>query len=107
MNNTARDEGEGDGKISGKQEAFNRRFIKKLEEQDTEIARLQQIDFRMNDTLVSKPYKYIDKYRKELENEQNAIRKIIKDNNEKYITKISQTDQKVNKVLTDTETLLD
>lgn len=103
----ARDEGEGDGKISGKQEAFNRRFIKKLEEQDTEIARLQQIDFRMNDTLVSKPYKYIDKYRKELESEQNSIRKIIKDNNEKYITKITQTDQKVAKVLTDTETLLD
>ena len=105
--NNANNEVEGDGKISGKQEAFNRRFIKKLENQDAEIARLQQIDFRLNDTLVSKPYKYIDKYRKEIEAEQNAIHKIIRSNNDKYITKISQIDQKVNKVLTDTETLLD
>ena len=33
--NNANNEVEGDGKISGKQEAFNRRFIKKLENQDS------------------------------------------------------------------------
>ena len=31
----------GDGQISGKQEAYNRKFNKRLEEHDAEIQRLQ------------------------------------------------------------------
>ena len=45
--------------------------------------------------------------REQLDSEQKEIVKLVKQNNEKYITKITQTDHKVSKVLTDTETLLD
>jgi len=61
----------------------------------------------MNQILVSKPYKYIDKYRIEIEKEQKAIRDVIYSNNDKYVSKISQIDQKVKVVLTETETLID
>jgi len=42
-----------------------------------------------------------------LDTEQKEIVKMVKSNNEKYVTKISQMDHKVNRILTDTETLLD
>jgi len=61
----------------------------------------------MNQILVSKPYKYIDKYRIEIDKEQKAIRDVIYSNNDKYVSKISQIDQKVKVVLTETETLID
>lgn len=57
--------------------------------------------------MVSKPYQYIDKVKEALDKEQREIVNIIKTNNDRYITKIGHMDQKVNKVLTDTETLLD
>ena len=79
----------------------------KLENHDSEIDRLKRIDFRLNKELVSKPYLYIDKVKQELDKEQKEIINIIKNNNDKYIQKIGQMDQKVNKVLTDTETLID
>ena len=71
------------------------------------MARLQRVDFRLNRELVAKPYQYIDKVKEALDKEQKEIVNIVKNNNDKYITKIGQMDQKVNKVLTDTETLLD
>jgi len=43
----------------------------------------------------------------QLDTEQKEIVKLVKQNNEKYVTKITQMDHKINKVLTDTETLLD
>jgi len=61
----------------------------------------------MNKKLVQKPYAYIDKVKDNLEKEQREIVEIVKKNNEKYVTKIAHQDQKVNKVLMDTETLLD
>ena len=42
-----------------------------------------------------------------LDKEQKEIVSIVKNNNDKYITKITQMDHKMSKVLTDTETLLD
>lgn len=61
----------------------------------------------MNKELVQKPYAYIDKLKENIMKEQKDIQKMIKENNDKYITKISHMDHKVTKVLTDTETLLD
>lgn len=40
-------------------------------------------------------------------NENKDIVNIVKKNNDKFVTKVSQIDQKVQKVVTDTETLLD
>jgi small nuclear ribonucleoprotein (snRNP)-like protein len=45
--------------------------------------------------------------KQELDKEQKEIINIIKNNNDKYICKISQIDQKVNKVLLDSEIILD
>lgn len=78
-----------------------------MEDLDREVARLQRVDFRLNRELVAKPYQYIDKVKEALDKEQREIVNIVKSNNDKYISKIGQMDQKVNKVLTDTETLLD
>lgn len=61
----------------------------KLENHDSEIDRLKRIDFRLNKELVSKPYLYIDKVKQELDKEQKEIINIIKNNNDKYISKIS------------------
>ena len=61
----------------------------KLENHDSEIDRLKRIDFRFNKELVSKPYLYIDKVKQELDKEQKEIINIIKNNNDKYISKIS------------------
>lgn len=41
-----------------------------------------------------------------MDKEQKEIVKIIKANNEKYVTKISNIDTKVSRVLTDTESLI-
>lgn len=57
--------------------------------------------------MVSKPFKYIDQVRDAIDKEQRNIVDIVKNNNEKYLTKISQMDHKISKVLMDTETLLD
>lgn len=56
---------------------------------------------------MAKPYQYVDKVKDALDKEQREIVNIVKNNNDRYITKIGQMDQKVNKVLHDTETLLD
>lgn len=74
---------------------------------DEQVAKLLRVDFRLNKELVQKPYAYIDKLKENIMKEQKDIAKIIKDNNDKYITKMSHMDHKVSKVLTDTETLLD
>lgn len=68
-----------------------------------EIDRLQRIDFRLSKELVSKPYAFIEKVKEELANEQKKIVDIVKANNDKYITRIVQIDQKVSRVLTETE----
>jgi len=73
----------------------------------SEIERLQKLDLRMNKEMVKKPYMYIDKLKAELDKEQKEIVSIVKSNNEKYVSKMSQLDHKVNRVLLDTETLLD
>ena len=77
--------------------------MQKFEE---DILRLQRIDFRLNKELVQKPYVYIDKVRDALDREQKEIGAIIKSNNEKYVTKIGSLEQKLSKVLTDTESIL-
>lgn len=97
----------GGGKISGAQQEFNNMVRERLDDTEREVNRLQRIDFRLNKELVQKPYAYIDKIRDALDKEQKEIVNIVKNNNDKYITKITQMDHKVNKVLTDTETLLD
>lgn len=61
----------------------------------------------MNKELVSKPYHYIDGVKDALDKEQREIVKIVKGNNDKYIQKIQQMDQKVNSVLQDTKALQD
>ena len=93
--------------ITNKQEIFNRKFIQRLEKMDDQVAKLLRVDFRLNKELVQKPYAYIDKLKENIMKEQKDIAKVIKDNNDKYITKMSHMDHKVTKVLTDTETLLD
>lgn len=45
---------------------------------------------------MQKPYTYIDKLKAEIDKEQQNIVKIVKDNNDKYLTKIGQIDHKVN-----------
>ena len=74
---------------------------------EREVERLQRIDIRLNKELVQKPYAYIDKVRDNLAKENKNIVDIVKANNEKYVKKIGQTDQKISAVLTNTETLLD
>lgn len=41
----------------------------RVEIHDSEIERLQRIDFRLSKELVSKPYAYIDKLKEELAGE--------------------------------------
>ena len=41
-----------------------------------------------------------------IDDEQNKVVKIVNQNNEKYLTKINQIDQKVQKTLQDTDLLL-
>ena len=60
-----------------------------LKKHDSEIERLQRIDFRLNKELVQKPYQYIEKVKEALDKEQKEIINIIKLNNDKYIKKIS------------------
>lgn len=79
----------------------------RLDDLDREVERLQRVDFRLNEKLVKAPYLYIDKVKEELNKENKDIVAIVKANNDKYISKIGNMDQKVNKVLTDTEHLLD
>ena len=73
---------------------------------DREVERLGRIDFRLNKELVQKPLTFMNKVKEELMKEQSAIQKIITSNNERYISKIVNLEHRVNKVLTDTETLL-
>ena len=60
-----------------------------MDDAEREIERLQRIDHRLNKELVSKPFKYIDKVRDTIDREQKNIVDIIKNNNERYLTKIS------------------
>lgn len=71
-----------------------------------EVKRLGRIDFRLSNELTQKPYAYIDKVKEALDKEQKEIVKIIKGNNEKYITKIGNIENKVSRVLLDTESLI-
>jgi len=73
---------------------------------EKDIEKLKRIDFRLNQELVSKPYAYIDKIKANLIKEQGELQKIIKANNDKYIHKMVNTEQKVSRVLTDTESLI-
>ena len=41
----------------------------KLDKHNSEIERLQRIDFRLNKELVQKPYLYIDKVKEALDKE--------------------------------------
>lgn len=45
------DAGDG-GAVSNKQEIFNRKFIKRLEAMDDQVAKLLRVDFRLNKELV-------------------------------------------------------
>lgn len=78
----------------------------KIDGLQTEVDRLKRIDFRLNKELVSKPYAYIDKVKEQLMKENSEMQKIIKANNDKYLSKMVNTEHKVNRVLTDTETLI-
>jgi hypothetical protein len=55
---------------------------------------------------VQKPYDYINKVKNELLKEQNNMQKIVKINNDKYMSKMVNTETKVSRVLTDTESLI-
>lgn len=78
----------------------------RLSEMEKEIERLRRIDTRLNKELVSKPYAYIDKVKAELAKEQLEMQKIILKNNDKYVNKMVNTENKVSRVLTDTESLI-
>jgi len=52
--------------INREQLDFNGQVEGRLDEIDRELHRLQRIDIRMNKTLVSKPYTYIDDIRDNL-----------------------------------------
>ena len=100
-------ESAGSGKISGQQQSINMTVNQRLEDIDREVERLQKLDHRMRKELVQQPYIYADRIKAELEKEQKEIVNIVKNNNDKYVTKIAHMDHKVSKILTDTETLLD
>lgn len=103
------DDGEGGGggkKISAQQRLFNKSIGERMDNVDREVERLGRIDFRLNKELVQKPLTFMNKVKEELMKEQSAIQKIINSNNEKYISKMVNLEHHVNKVLTDTETLL-
>ena len=85
---------------------LNQEFNESIGKIENEVKRLGRIDFRLNNELTQKPYLYIDKVKEALDKEQKEIVKIIKSNNEKYVTKISHIDNKVSRVLTDTESLI-
>ena len=68
--------------------------------------KLNRLDFRIKNEYISKPYQYIDRVKQELLKENSDIQKVIRANNDKYITRISMTEHKVNKVLTDTESII-
>lgn len=42
---------------------------KRIIDLEREVQRLQRVDFKLNNELVQKPYKYIDKIKAELLNE--------------------------------------
>ena len=100
-------QGNDDNKISGAQQMQNDMFRDQISYIERDLHRLQRIDIKLNRELVQKPYNYINEVRDALDKEQKAIVNIVKTNNDKYVTKIGQMDHKVNKVLVDTETLLD
>jgi hemerythrin-like domain-containing protein len=79
----------------------------RIEQMSQEIERLQRLDMRMNQEMVKKPYKYIDKVKAAIDKEQKEIVSIVSKNNDKYVAKMGQLDHKISKVLVDTETLLD
>lgn len=99
-------EGGNDGKVSNLQRKFNENVEKRIIELERETQRLQRVDFKLNNELVRKPYAYIDKVKEQLINEQNEMRRIVQANNDKYMSKIGNTDIKVSRVLTETQGLI-
>ena len=103
------DDGAGGGggtKASAQQRRHNDEMSARMQAAEDELEKLNKLDFRIKSEYISKPYQYIDRVKKELMKENSDIRKVIMQNNDKYITRISTTEHKVNKVLTDTESLL-
>lgn len=76
-----------------------------LEKNEAEIERLGRIDFRVSKELVSKPYAYINELKAQIDEEQRQIVEIVKNNNDKYLKRIAQMDQKVDRVLFETEAI--
>ena len=78
----------------------------KMEAFTKDMEKLNKLDFRIKTEYISKPYQYIDKVKKEIAKENTDIQKIIKSNNDKYMHRISVTEHKVHRVLTDTEGII-
>ena len=78
-----------------------------IERIKTDLERLQRIDIKLNKELVQKPFNYMDRMKEGLEKEWVEAKKKLTDNNEKYMGKFVALETSVNKVLTDTATLMD
>lgn len=74
---------------------------------DKEIERLQRIDVKLNKELVVKPYNYINKVKETFEKDWAETKKRLTENNEKYMGKFITLETNVNKLLTDTASIVD
>ena len=74
---------------------------------EKDIERLQRIDVKINKELVVKPYNYIDKVKEQFQKDWDETKKRLKENNEKYMGKFVTLESNVNRLITDTEILLD
>lgn len=95
-----------DDKDAGMGAEIFKEIEQRLDKHDTEIERLLRVDFRLNKELVQKPYDYINKVKEELSSEQRSIVKIIKVNNDKYLTKIGSIDTRLNEVYVDSKKII-
>jgi hypothetical protein len=74
---------------------------------EKEIDKLQRIDIKLNKELVVKPYNYIDRIKEQFEKEWGETKKKLTSNNEKYMGKFVALESNVNRLITDTEVLVD
>ena len=62
---------------------------------------------RLNKELVVKPYNYIDRVKEEFQKEWVETKKKLQDNNDKYMGKFVNLEANVNRLITDSEILID